>query len=572
MRIRVKRILSAALALCLAASLLAVMPVVASALEETVTIQAADSVADIQSALQTALDAALPETVIIAEGSKTDAEAGMVITIPEGVTLKWNAGYANALPDEESEEPFEPFEEPLIALDGAGTFELAGGSLINRYDGGCALSSAAAVVISGGSLEAAGKDGLAMDGTAITLTGGTVVSAGAAIKASADVEIAGGSVQAGGVAIECAAIKISDGAVQASGVAVKAPAGAEITGGTITGGTTALLAGGNILVTGGTITGGSAAYDRGILSSSGVVKVTGGKITATTAIELSGSYGAAVYLAGTCAGNFKVASQGMIIEVDRLADVPGSHIGTDTGLTVKAQSYQANVKWELEGESKTLIAITLNGGRFDVEWSKFVLPALTDGSVKRSSDTAAAISFTANGGGTLYCINLLSGASEPSAQSVLAKEYGPIDAGKVADYAIALEPGARNIYVVLKDPLGNLSSVMKLEAPAYQARYTVTVTGGTGGGVYAPGAAVNITAVVPDGMLFDKWTTEDGVIFANAASASTSFVMLEEDVAVTAAFKEAPAIKYIFSTKYQQTTWNWILFFVCFGWIWMWFV
>jgi|GEM_PF-5529096 len=29
--------------------------------------------------------------------------------------------------------------------------------------------------------------------------------------------------------------------------------------------------------------------------------------------------------------------------------------------------------------------------------------------------------------------------------------------------------------------------------------------------------------------------------------------------------------KYIFSTKYEATTINWILFFVCFGWIWMWF-
>ena len=29
--------------------------------------------------------------------------------------------------------------------------------------------------------------------------------------------------------------------------------------------------------------------------------------------------------------------------------------------------------------------------------------------------------------------------------------------------------------------------------------------------------------------------------------------------------------KTIFCTKYRATFWNWILFFVCFGWIWMWF-
>jgi len=32
-----------------------------------------------------------------------------------------------------------------------------------------------------------------------------------------------------------------------------------------------------------------------------------------------------------------------------------------------------------------------------------------------------------------------------------------------------------------------------------------------------------------------------------------------------------PPIKYIFSTKYEATFLNWILFFVCFGWLWMWF-
>ena len=30
-------------------------------------------------------------------------------------------------------------------------------------------------------------------------------------------------------------------------------------------------------------------------------------------------------------------------------------------------------------------------------------------------------------------------------------------------------------------------------------------------------------------------------------------------------------VKKIFSTKYDATFLNWILFFVCFGWIWMWF-
>jgi hypothetical protein len=40
------------------------------------------------------------------------------------------------------------------------------------------------------------------------------------------------------------------------------------------------------------------------------------------------------------------------------------------------------------------------------------------------------------------------------------------------------------------------------------------------------------------------------------------------DYDLTAHFAQ---IKTIFSTKYEATVWNWILFFVGFGWLWMWF-
>jgi hypothetical protein len=39
---------------------------------------------------------------------------------------------------------------------------------------------------------------------------------------------------------------------------------------------------------------------------------------------------------------------------------------------------------------------------------------------------------------------------------------------------------------------------------------------------------------------------------------------------VTATFKLTVA-KTIFSTKHEATTGNWLLFFLCFGFIWMWF-
>jgi len=103
--------------------------------------------------------------------------------------------------------------------------------------------------------------------------------------------------------------------------------------------------------------------------------------------------------------------------------------------------------------------------------------------------------------------------------------------------------------------------------------YIVMVNSGTGGGSYAANATVNITAsTAPSGKVFDKWTSSDGVTFVNANASTTSFTMPAKNVAVTATYKDAPStVKKIFSTKYDATFLNWILFFVCFGFIWMWF-
>ncbi|MDR2591748.1 MAG: InlB B-repeat-containing protein [Chitinispirillales bacterium] len=77
----------------------------------------------------------------------------------------------------------------------------------------------------------------------------------------------------------------------------------------------------------------------------------------------------------------------------------------------------------------------------------------------------------------------------------------------------------------------------------FEAIYTVTVssagTGATGGGTYAVGATVSINAgTAPAGQRFKNWTTSsNGVTFANANSASTSFTMPENAVTVTAVFE-----------------------------------
>jgi uncharacterized repeat protein (TIGR02543 family) len=77
------------------------------------------------------------------------------------------------------------------------------------------------------------------------------------------------------------------------------------------------------------------------------------------------------------------------------------------------------------------------------------------------------------------------------------------------------------------------------------AKYQVTVssagTGASGGGNYAVGTAVTISAgTAPSGQQFKNWTTtSNGVTFANANSATTTFTMLANAVTVTANFETA---------------------------------
>ena len=70
-------------------------------------------------------------------------------------------------------------------------------------------------------------------------------------------------------------------------------------------------------------------------------------------------------------------------------------------------------------------------------------------------------------------------------------------------------------------------------------RYSVTVENGTGGGRFAAGATVHITASpAPAGQKFNRWSSDDNeVLFADADSAETSFQMPGHAVTVTASYQ-----------------------------------
>jgi len=77
--------------------------------------------------------------------------------------------------------------------------------------------------------------------------------------------------------------------------------------------------------------------------------------------------------------------------------------------------------------------------------------------------------------------------------------------------------------------------------------YAVTVTDGTGGGEFAEGAAVTITADTPaEGKRFAGWTGLEGLTLTNgsAATESVTFTMPAKAVNVTAAYEDIPVVTY----------------------------
>ena len=87
-----------------------------------------------------------------------------------------------------------------------------------------------------------------------------------------------------------------------------------------------------------------------------------------------------------------------------------------------------------------------------------------------------------------------------------------------------------------------------------EIRYTAIVENGTGNGDYKEGATVTIKAQeAPEGKVFDKWVSEDGVIFADANAEETTFNMPAKSVTVTATYKDKADDKYTYTVTLPFT-------------------
>ena len=77
-------------------------------------------------------------------------------------------------------------------------------------------------------------------------------------------------------------------------------------------------------------------------------------------------------------------------------------------------------------------------------------------------------------------------------------------------------------------------------ASAGTATYALTVNGGTGGGSYAAGSVVNISAnAAPSGQVFSSWSGGNAASFGNTSSASTTYTMGSAAASITANYTSA---------------------------------
>lgn len=92
------------------------------------------------------------------------------------------------------------------------------------------------------------------------------------------------------------------------------------------------------------------------------------------------------------------------------------------------------------------------------------------------------------------------------------------------------------------------------DGPTPDGKYRVTVNSGTGSGTYAPGETVTITANAPAaGQSFTNWTTNANITFADSSATTTTFVMPESNVTVTANYTGGgsdPNAKYKLTVNY----------------------
>jgi len=156
--------------------------------------------------------------------------------------------------------------------------------------------------------------------------------------------------------------------------------------------------------------------------------------------------------------------------------VSGTSISTSGLLTVSSAEAAATLTVRATSTADTsksgvaAVTVTAGGGGGSVggggggsSTSDTTAPSLTAGSVARETDILAKITFTTNEAGTaFYKVVNKDGTAPTSIGS--GTSLGPVNKGVNSGLSVTLSRGAKDIYVVVKDTAGNVSSPLKIAA------------------------------------------------------------------------------------------------------------
>ena len=165
---KIRKFLSTLLALALTAGLFAVAPITANAANINVTSLTSDSVASLQSRIQTAISSSgVGDTVTVTGASFDQVGSTMYLNIKAGVTVIWRIGYGCPIN-----------LDNLIELTGDGTFEVGAGGHLEIHDEGTVITGGNGinVIVRGGTVRAGGSS--AIDAFYVEVRSGTVRAAG----------------------------------------------------------------------------------------------------------------------------------------------------------------------------------------------------------------------------------------------------------------------------------------------------------------------------------------------------------------------------------------------------------
>jgi hypothetical protein len=221
-----------------------------------------------------------------------------------------------------------------------------------------------------------------------------------------------------------------------------------------------------------TITGGSVRH------------AAGGNVAYCEATATNGA-GKEVYLTTLTVNNPAVANAaitaGSIGGVNCTTGTPNASTGVYGIKDVKTDGDGKLYFW-LPVASDLLVGMTAGGALYEgtvspkangtaaATLTASIPPALSSGTIKRTSDAAATIGFATNKAGTAYYTVVNGGATAPTNTAVknANKSLGAVS-GTVSGKAVTLAAGNKDIYVVVQDALGNISTPLKIEAPAFVA-------------------------------------------------------------------------------------------------------